>query len=246
MLIFILPLASLVIIWWTVYWMGLIRVLPSPIEVAGTMVSRWRILLRDLGSSAVRIAAGFCLAMVIGIPVGLLMGTNRYVHFLLRPILTLLLPVPTLAWVPILLIMWGVGDQTIIFAIFLGGFFSIAYNTATGVRGIDQDLILAARIMGASRRELFAKVLLPGSMVSVLAGLRLAIGYSWRALVGAEMLAAASAGLGFRVFNSWRFVAVDVMFASLVIIMAIGFIMERFLVEPLERRTVKRWGMIRV
>ncbi len=239
-------MASLVAIWWVTYHLDIIRVLPSPAEVASTLVGEWSMLASDLATSAFRIAIGFSIAMIMGIPIGLLMGTNRYAYFLLRPVFALLLPVPTLAWVPILLILWGIGNQTIIFAIFLGGFFSITYNTATGVRSIDKDLILAAKVMGASRWGLLKKVLLPGSMVSMLAGLRLAVGYSWRALVGAEMLAAANAGLGFRVFNARRFMAVDVMFASLVIIMIAGFFMERFLIAPLEERTVKRWGMLRI
>jgi len=179
------------------------------------------------------------------VPLGLLMGLNRYVNFLLKPIFSLLLPLPTLAWVPILLIVFGMGDVTIVIAIFLGGFFSITYNTASGVRGIERDLIRAAKTMGANRWTMFTRILLPGSMVSVIAGLRLAVGYSWRALVGAEMLAAAGEGVGSFIFMARQFSAVDDMFAGLVIIMLAGFVMERFLIEPLEKRTVRRWGMTR-
>jgi NitT/TauT family transport system permease protein len=183
--------------------------------------------------------------MLIGVPLGLLMGLNKYVNFLLKPLFSILLPLPTLAWVPILLIVFGMGDITIVIAIFLGGFFSITYTTATGVRGIDNDLIRAAQTMGASRWVMFSRILLPGSMVSVIAGLRLAVGYSWRALVGAEMLAAAGEGVGSFIFMARQFSAVDDMFAGLTIIMVAGLIMERFLIEPLEKRTVRRWGMMR-
>ncbi len=248
---FVLPILSLLLIWQMVFQAGIIRVLPSPLEVLRTLVSLmprtdgpFPLLLIHLGSSLLRIGTGFGLAMAIGVSVGLLMGMNRYVGFFLRPIFSLLLPLPTLAWVPILLIIFGIGDLTVIIAIFLGGFFSIAYNTASGVRGIDRDLVRAARTMGASRWELFSKVLFPGSMVSVLAGLRLAIGYSWRALVGAEMLAAAGRGVGALIFSARQFSDVATMFAGLVMIMGAGFLMEKLIAEPLETRTVKRWGVI--
>ncbi len=250
--LFFLPLASLVLFWEVIFRIGLIKVPPSPLEVARTLWSLattyktgWPLLAGHLGRSLLRIGLGFSLAMLVGIPVGLLMGLSRYVNALLGPIFSLLLPLPTLAWVPILLIVFGIGDITIVIAIFLGGFFSIAYNTAGGVRTIGRDLIRAARTMGAGRWTLFSKVLLPGSMTSMLAGLRLAVGYSWRALVGAEMLAAANWGVGHLVFSARQFAAVDVMFAGLVIIMMAGFVMEKLLIEPLERRTVQRWGMIR-
>ncbi len=252
-ILFTLPLISLVLIWQAVCSLDLIKMLPSPLEVAKTLLrlsfqtqGGWPVLALHLSRSLLRVGAGFALAMVAGIGVGLLMGTNRYADFLLRPIFSVLLPVPTLAWVPILLIWTGTGDDTIIIAIFLGGFFSIAYNTATGVRSIDRDLILAAKTMGATRWTLFTRVLLPGSMVPVLAGLRLAVGYSWRALVGAEMLAAAGWGLGYLVFAARAFMAVNVMFAGLITIMATGYIMENLLVGSLEKRTVKKWGMIRI
>jgi len=219
--------------------------LPSPVVVAKTLIYRGPSLLDHLARSLFRVTVGFLLALAIGIPVGLSMGVNRYVQFLLRPIFSLLLPLPTLAWVPILLIIFGFGDTTIIIAIFLGGFFSIAYNTASGVRGIDKDLILAAQTMGASRWTLFTKVLLSGSMVSVLAGLRLAIGYSWRALVGAEMLAAVNKGIGYIVFAARRTYSVDIMFAGLLVIMLGGLAMEKLVAENLEKRTVQKWGMLK-
>ncbi len=249
--LFLLPILSLIILWQMVFQAGVIRVLPSPLQVLRTLLSLisrtdgpWPLLVVHVGSSLLRIGAGFGLAMVLGVSVGLLMGMNRYVGFLLRPIFSLLLPLPTLAWVPILLIIFGIGDLTVIIAIFLGGFFSIAYNTASGVRAIDRDLVRAARTMGASPLELFSKVLFPGSMVAVLAGLRLAIGYSWRALVGAEMLAAAGRGVGALIFSARQFSDVATMFAGLVLIMVAGFLMEKLIAEPLESRTVKRWGVI--
>jgi NitT/TauT family transport system permease protein len=250
--LFLLPLLTLVLIWEAVYLMDLIKVLPSPLQSfarLGSLASTQRdglpLLIRHIGTSFYRICFGFSLAMLVGVPLGLLMGLSKYVNFILKPIFSLLLPLPTLAWVPILLIVFGMGDITIIIAIFLGGFFSITYNTATGVRGIDNDLIRAAHTMGATRWTMFTRILLPGSMVSVIAGLRLAVGYSWRALVGAEMLAAAGEGVGSFIFMARQFSAVDDMFAGLTIIMVAGLIMERFLIEPLEKRTVRRWGMLR-
>jgi len=249
---FAAPLVSLLLMWQVVASLGFIRILPTPVDVGRTILNLCEqtrngspLLLTHLAASLFRVGIGFCLAMAIGIPVGLLIGISKHASYLARPILSLLMPVPTIAWVPMLLIVWGLGDRTIVAAIFLGAFFSIAYNTASGVRSIDKNLIWAAYTMGASKRTIFCRVLLPGSMVSVLTGLRLAVGYSWRALVGAEMLAGTGWGLGYLVFAARALAAADVMFAGLLVIMAAGHLMERCIIGPLERRTVQKWGVIR-
>jgi NitT/TauT family transport system permease protein len=157
----------------------------------------------------------------------------------------LLISVPTIAWVPVLLITMGLGDRTVISAVFLGGFFAIAYNTMRGIEMVSESQINAARITGVRRLRLFASVLLPGSLVSVITGLRLGIGYSWRALVGGEMLSAlVEWGIGKMVYQARFWNDVAAMFVGLVVIALSGLLLDRMLLKWLEKETVERWGML--
>ena len=122
--------------------------------------------------------------------VGALLAQKEILHLLFEPTLNLLMSVPTIAWIPIFLITLGLGDRTVITAIFVSSFFAIVYNTMRGIEMIDKNVVNAARMMGLGGIKLFVHVLLPASMLSIINGLRLAIGYAWRALVGGELLAA--------------------------------------------------------
>ena len=174
------------------------------------------------------------------------MGISKFLHRVFSSILSLFISVPTLAWVPLLLVTLGPGEETVIIAIFLGSFFPIVYNTLNGIRSVDKHHVWASQIMGADKATVFFEVLLPGSLVSIITGLRLAIGYSWRALVGAEMLAAGiSAGVGQMIYAARAFNDVEAMFAGLVIIAIGGLLLDRLLMDPIERKTVEKWGMVK-
>ncbi|NHJ03065.1 MAG: ABC transporter permease [Candidatus Heimdallarchaeota archaeon] len=208
------------------------------------LLNRRPSLIDHIIRSLYHIFMGYSLGVIIGISIGILMGLNRFIYNTLNPILALLIPVPTLAWVPLLLIILGLGDITIITAIFLGCFFPIVYNTLNGIRGTDKQLIWAARTMGSNRIDILLEVLFPSALLSILTGLRLSIGYAWRALVGAEMLAGITMGIGHMIYAArWGF-NLDVMFTGLIIISLGGLIMDRVLIIPLEKATVLRWGLL--
>jgi NitT/TauT family transport system permease protein len=202
-------------------------------------------LLVYLYRSIYRFTIGYGLGAILGIAVGILMGINKHFYRMASPILSLLISVPTIAWVPLFLITVGIGDETIILAIFLGCFFAIVYNTMNGIRSINKELIWASKIMGAKKTTIFSKVLLPGASVSIITGLRLAVGYSWRALVGAEMLASISGGIGYLVYAARAFNAVNIMFTGLVIIALGGLIIDNLVLGALEKKTIEKWGMIK-
>jgi NitT/TauT family transport system permease protein len=202
-------------------------------------------LLVYLYRSIYRFTIGYGLGAILGIAVGILMGINKHFYRMASPILSLLISVPTIAWVPLFLITVGIGDETIILAIFLGCFFAIVYNTMNGIRSINKELIWVSKIMGANKTTIFSKVLLPGASVSIITGLRLAVGYSWRALVGAEMLASISGGIGYLVYAARAFNAVNIMFTGLVIIALGGLIIDNLVLGALEKKTIEKWGMIK-
>lgn len=202
------------------------------------------VLWKHLGSSLYRLFAGYLLAVVIGTAVGALLAQKQVLHDLFEPVLNLLMSVPTIAWIPIFLITLGLGDKTVIMAIFTSAFFAITYNTMRGIEMIDKSIVNAAHLMGLHGLRLFLEVLLPTSMLSIINGLRLAIGYAWRALVGGELLAAMIQwGLGKMVYQARYFNDASVMLLGLLIIGLTGYLLDTAFLTILERNTVEKWGM---
>jgi len=199
-----------------------------------------------IGRSFARVAIGFAIGVVSGILIGILMGISKWFYRLLNPLFSLMISIPTLAWVPILLTIFGLNPTTIVITVFLGCFFPIVYSTTNGIRSIDKKLIWAARIMGANKFEIFFDVLLPGSLVSIIAGLRLAIGYSWRAIVGAEMLVALTdvKGIGYYIIGGKVANQTAQILVGIFLIALCGLLLDAVLMKPLEYFTLRRWGMV--
>jgi NitT/TauT family transport system permease protein len=248
---FILPFLIVIGLWELAVDLGMVssRFVPSPSSVTlkfYRLIAPEPILPNILYMSFYRLILGYALGVLIGISLGILMGVSRLLYRVFSPILSLLISVPTLAWVPLLLVTLGPGEETVVIAIFLGSFFPIVYNTLNGIRSVGKHHVWASQIMGSDKATVFFEVLLPGSLVSIITGLRLAIGYSWRALVGAEMLAAGiSAGVGQMIYAARAFNDVEAMFAGLVIIAIGGLLLDRLLMDPIERKTVEKWGMVK-
>jgi len=199
-----------------------------------------------IGRSFARVAIGFSIGVVAGILIGILMGISKWLYRLLNPLFSLMISIPTLAWVPILLTIFGLNPTTIVITVFLGCFFPIVYSTTNGIRSIDKKLIWAAQIMGASKFEIFFDVLLPGSLVSIIAGLRLAIGYSWRAIVGAEMLVALTdvKGIGYYIVGGKVANQTAQILVGIFLIALCGLLLDAVLMKPLEHLTIRKWGLI--
>jgi NitT/TauT family transport system permease protein len=245
---FLFPFFVVIILWELFVDIGLISQVPSPYILFMRFVQitfEKNILASHLKASVYRLLIGYLLAAILGIAMGTLMGIKKYISEMFSPALSLLIAIPTIAWVPILLITLGLGDETVITAIFLGGFFAIAYSTMHGIRTVNKSHINAAKTMGSNKRSLFLHVLLPGSLISLLPGLRLAIGYSWRALIGAEMLAAlVKWGIGKMIYSARFFNDVELMFVGLIIIGIAGLILDHLVMGTIEKWTIERWGMI--
>ena len=245
---YIFPFVVVIIFWEFIVDFGLIIQVPSPYELLIRFLQitfEKNILALHLQASIYRLLIGYILAALIGVGLGTLMGINKSISDMFSPILSLLIAIPTIAWVPILLITLGLGDETVITAIFLGGFFAIAYSTMHGIKTVNKNLINAAKTMGSDKKSLFFHVFLPGSLVSLLPGLRLAIGYSWRALVGAEMLAAlVKWGIGKMIYSARFFNDVELMFVGLMVIGIAGLILDQLVMGTIEKWTIEKWGMI--
>jgi ABC-type nitrate/sulfonate/bicarbonate transport system permease component len=248
------PIALMLVLWEVCSRVGLMNpvLVPPPSAVLANMM---RLLHSEDGAMPVllwhtlvsfgRIIAGYALAAVLCTGLGLLMGINPTVHAFFDPIITVLMPIPTLAWVPIVILWLGMSNATIIFVVFLAGLFPIIYNSAAGVRGISKKQLWAAEIMGASHHKIFFKVLLPGALPSIITGHILAVSNGWRALVGAEMLAGSGLGLGYMIFDARTFMDTETVYGGIVMIALLGLLIEKGLFRPLQRYTIERWGTVR-
>jgi NitT/TauT family transport system permease protein len=221
--------------------------LPSLAVVARTLVSTLLdgTMFAHAGSTLYRVMFGFGLAVMIGLPLGILMARFRPVENFFLPLASALMPIPSLAWVPVFILWFGLGNTVTILIVFYAAMFPMLLNAWSGVRAVNPIWLRAAGAMGANEQSLFWKVIIPGAAPFIITGLRQAFLRAWIAVIGAEMLAASDWGLGWVIFDAKEFLNADVMLASLVVIGAIGFLAERLVFGSLERATVLRWGMVR-
>ena len=193
-----------------------------------------------------RVMFGFSLAVVAGLPLGILMARFQRVENFFLPLVSALMPIPSFALVPLFMLWFGIGNLTTVLIVFYAATFPMVFNTWTGVRSVNPLWLRAAGSMGADEKRLFWKVIIPGAFPFIITGMRQAFLRCWIAVVGAEMIAASDWGLGWVIYDAKEFLNADVMLASLIVIGGIGFVFERLVFGSLERATVLRWGMVRM
>lgn len=235
-------------IWEIVAWSGAFppRLFPSLETVAATL---WRLTIEGIlphhaAETLVRLAAGFAIAALAGIAIGIAMGRSRRTEDILLPLVSIGAPIPGLAYAPLFLLWFGLGDTGSIVLVAFVAAFPVIQNSWTGVKTVKEIWIRAAQTMGADGRRLFRHVILPGALPYILTGLRLGLAQAWRILVAVEMLAAVQWGLGWLIFGAREFLNTDAMLAGIAVIGAIGLGLEKLVFQPIERYTVVRWGMM--
>jgi NitT/TauT family transport system permease protein len=221
--------------------------LPTIPTILKTLVSMLAdgTMLWHAGYTLYRVLFGFALAIVVGLPLGIMMARFQPVERFLLPLISALMPIPSFSLVPLFMLWFGIGNLTTIMIVFYAATFPVLFNTWTGVRSVNPLWLRAAGAMGADEQRLFWKVIIPGASPFIITGLRQAFLRCWIAVVGAEMIAASDWGLGWVIFDAKEFLNADIMMASLAVIGGIGFIFERLVFGSLERATVFRWGMMR-
>jgi ABC-type nitrate/sulfonate/bicarbonate transport system permease component len=195
-----------------------------------------------LAGSVGRWLIGFSLAVVAGTIAGIALGWSGWLRRAVMPVVAMMQTIPSLAWVPVAILVMGLGSAATVFIIFLAGVFAMTVNVTAGVRSVDAVFIKAALMMGADNRQLLCRVLLPGALPHLLSGLRVALANGWRSLIAAEMVAGDATGLGYAIFQArWNFDYVSA-FACIVLIAAVGLAVEACF-TLVERRSVERWGI---
>lgn len=247
---FFIPIISFLVIWELAVKAGYIEssIFPSPSMIASrafelllsTGPSKG-MLANNIMTSLYRALIAFVLSLIIAIPLGFALGISPKSYKWLSPILSVMLPLPAVAWTPILLVVFGQGDKTIIIVCFLGAFFPVLYATIQGVRSVNKQSVWVLRSMGGKHSQVFFKVLLPASLPILISGLKLGMAHSWRTLVAAEMLAALGAGLGYMIFAARSYMDVTTMFVGIAFLAIIGMAIEYGLFGTLEKMTIRKW-----
>jgi taurine transport system permease protein len=245
-LLFLAPIAVFIAIWqvatlignWPSY------LLPSPVVVAETF---WRLLasgllIQYLIASIGRLLLGCTIGFLIAVPLGYAIGRSRLMDRMFSPLISVIQPIPGVAWIPLAILWFGLGPMAVGFIIFLAAFFPILLNTVTGIRTLSKDLVRVGRVFQFPHRMMVFDIILPGALPYIVTGTRLGFGYGWRALVAGEMIAANS-GLGYMIFDARNYLKTNEVVVGMLTIGLFWATIERLVLRPLERRTIERWGM---
>lgn len=192
----------------------------------------------------IRLLVGFGLAAVVGLIIGVLMGRSRRMEDICLPLVSILAPIPGLAYTPLFLLWFGPGQVSAVLLVAFVSMFPVIYNSWTGVKAVKEIWLRSATALGADSHRMFRHVILPGALPYILTGLRLGLAQAWRILVAVEMLAAVPWGLGWLIFGAREFLNTDAMMAGVIVIAVIGLALEKFVFQKLENYTVVRWGMV--
>jgi NitT/TauT family transport system permease protein len=220
--------AGLVAVWWAIVALTRSAIFPTPGQVAaGTVeLALEGTLWRHIGASLLRVGVGFSLAVAFAVPLGLWMGRVRGAYATLNPLFQILRPISPIAWIPIAILWFGVGDASPIYLIFISSVFPMIVQTTSGVHTIDARYLRAAENFGVSRAALLLQVVFPAALPQILVGMRIGLGVAWLVVVAAEMIALHS-GLGYLIIDSRnagnRY---DLVIAGMIIIGLIGLLLD--------------------
>lgn len=247
----VLPFATVLVIWWAAW-----AILDPPEIILVSPASVFSSFLESVGDGQIstfitrslgRLGVGTLFATLVGVPLGWALGLNEDVAVASEPVLRFFNAVSGIAWLPAMIIWLGFTEQTIQAIIIYTMIFPVMFNAMTGVRTIPGRFTDACRTLGAGRLRILRDVYIPGSFPSVMTGLRLGIGFGWRALIAGEFVVgtAAGGGIGFYIFDARVQGVIGKVMAGMIILGVLWLIMDRLVLRPIEEYTSNRWGMVR-
>lgn len=240
-------IAAFIGIWQLVFMLGIWPEvsMPSPAMVAESFAGLLQdfTLVTSIGITMYRLGIGFTISVTIGIAIGLAMIKFSGFGKTMSSFAVGLQSFPSVAWVPFAILLIGLNDFGILFVVIMSSVFSVMMSTYSGIRNIPPLYIRASRNMGAKGFSLFRYVMIPAATPSLLVGIKQAWSFAWHALIGAEILIAASAGLGHILLVGREFQLMDQIIASMITIFAIGLLFDRIMFSKLEDKVRDKWGL---
>ncbi len=237
-------IAALVFVWWLVTAMGWVKPLfvPSPGAILAKFADVWQNgftntpFLEHVAISTARVFGAFLLACAVGIPLGIAMGMSPFIRGIFDPPIEFYRPIPPLAYLPLMIIWFGIGETSKVLLIFLSVFAPVALGARAGVRSAAIEQIHAAYSFGATRWQVMRHVILPSALPEILTAMRIGVGFGWTTLVAAEMVAATK-GLGYMVLTASQFLQTSTVIMGIIVIAAIAYAFD-LLMRWIERKVV--------
>ena len=231
-------------------WLDLDLLLPPPLRVLRNVITTLTVsdphwlygpnIYVHLSHSFLRAMAGFVTAAVVAIPLGLALGRITALREFIMPSIQVLYPIPGIAWIPLAILWFGLGDTAVVFVVFATTFFPLFFNAEAGARLISPTILDAGRCFGARGMAFFFRIVLPATVPFLITGLRIALGGAWRMIVAGEMLASQD-GIGYLLMESrFQFRAVDLM-TAMILVAVVGYATEKLIVGTIEKRTIEKW-----
>ena len=232
--------AAILAVWQTLFQLGYIKpiILPPPSQVAVTF---WDLLKsgameRHVGISVLRVLEGFGIAALLGLSLGIGIGLSRTLDRLTDLIIQVIKPIPPIAWIPLAILWFGIGEKSKVYIIFLGAFFPIIINTIDGIRQTDHKFVEVARILEVPRLKFVRQVVIPGAFPAIMTGLRVGLMVAWMCVVAAELIAAGS-GVGYLIMDARQLSQSDVVLVGMITIGIVGKLMDS-VIKRLEKRLI--------
>ena len=197
------------------------------------------VLGENFVSSLIRVLIGLIVGSLAGIIMGLIMGWKAIVDKAFHPIISLLYPIPTLGWLPLLMLWIGINEMLPITLIFISSFFPVLYNTVTGIKNVNKDYIRVARTLGASEMKILRTIAIPLALPNIFTGLRLEAGMAWRVIIAAEMVAIPT-GIGALMIRAQSLIRIDIIIVCLIVLAVMTFSFEKFFAY-METRLTAKW-----
>lgn len=244
----IVPFAVLILVWWGVY--EIFDPAPTKLVNPRDVVDSFFEVVREgtlpayISRSLGRLAIGVVIGVVVGIPIGWLLGLDKDIGQAAEPTLRFFNAVSGIAWLPLMISWFGFTEETIRSIIIYTMIFPVIFNTMIGVRTVPTVLRDATRAMGASWPRIIRDVYIPGSFPSVMTGLRLGIGFGWRALIAGEFVVGGG-GLGFLIFDARTAGVIERVMLGMIILGGLWLLIDRLILRPVEEHITNRWGMVR-
>lgn len=238
----VISVVAFVILWQLTSTFKLVSpiLLPSPLQIIEAVVDLFQNGYRDIPFyqhiliSTARALFAFLIAILIGIPLGLIMGRSAIVNAILDPFVQFLRPIPKIALVPLVVVWLGIGEESKFFLIFIATLLSVIVGATAASQNIAHGLIQAAQTMGLGKNNILFKVILPSALPEIFTSIRLSIGIGWTALIAAEMVAATS-GLGWMIINAGSYLRTDVVIVGIILLGMIGFFLDWLIIKAQQK-----------
>lgn len=243
------PFVGLLLLWWTIWYWAIIPrwLIVSPHDAVQTLfdLATDGLLIKLLASSLINATVAFSSALVVALAVGTLIGLSPTAKRIWMPFLSFVYPVPGLAWLPLVIMIFGFSRVSIWIIVGLAAFFRIVFAVINGIRGVSQVYLWTAQNLGYTKWGILSKIILPAALPSIMSGVRIGFGSAWRSLIGAEIIVPLAGGLGSYIAQSQSQFRLDQVVAGILVISFVSYATEKLLFERLEERILVRYGLVR-